>query len=268
MSMSSPEVLEALQCPSCRSDDPLSANDAATLLACPACGLEYPIRHGYIDLCPDYREKITPIQHLLQFRPMIRIYDNIWRPMGYFLTSDRSFPEDLRRITALMEPERHRLVLDLGCGPGNFTRSIAEYGKETKVVGFDLARQMLDRAVHLTRDARFSNVSYVRGNALSLPFRSGAFDAVICCGALQVFTNYEKALAEISRVLRVGGEFVCQTIAGPNTTPLWLRVSDRVMKLGYFHLEDLKHRLGNLQFNIVDEESSKVSYIFRAAKAC
>jgi hypothetical protein len=65
----------------------------------------------------------------------------------------------------------------------------------------------------------------------------------------------------------VGGEFVCQTIVGPASAPLWLRLSDRVMKFGYFHYDDLMRRLDRLRLNIVAEESSKVSFIFRAAKA-
>jgi SAM-dependent methyltransferase len=262
-------VLNVLQCPYCRTGRPATSNGGgpAAPLACQACGTGFPFRKGYLDLCPDYSEKVTPIQHLLQFPPMIAIYDNIWRPFGYFITSDRSFPKDLQRITEWIEPKRHRLVLDLACGPGNFTRSIASSGKDTAVVGFDLARQMLERAVRLTPETSFSNVCYLRGDALGLPFESGSFDAVVCCGALQLFTNYDRALAEISRVLRVGGEFVCQTIVGPKATPLWLRMADRVMKFGYFHYDDLTRRLSSLRLNIVDEESSKVSFIFRAAKA-
>lgn len=260
-----PEVLEVLRCPACGSAE-FADRAAVGQLSCEGCDARFPLQKGYVDLCPGLDEKITPIQHLLQFRPMIAIYDNVWRPFGYFLTSDRSFPEDLKRITALMEPERHRLVLDLGCGPGNFTRTIAESGKDTMVVGFDLARQMLDRAVQLTPAPPFSNVSYMRGSALALPFQSEVFDAVICCGALQLFTDYDQALTEISRVLKVRGEFVCQTIVGPTATPLWLRMADRLMKFGYFHLEDLKNRLSGLRLNIIDEESSGVSYVFRAAK--
>lgn len=236
-------------------------------MACDGCGAEFPTRDGYLDLLPDFDEKVTPIQHLLQFPPAIAIYDNVWRPLGYFMTSSRSFPEDLDRITKLMAPPSRKLVLDLACGPGNFTRSVAQSGNGTKVVGFDLSRQMLERAVRLTKGRQEeSNVVYIRGSALTLPFRSGAFDGVICCGALQLFTDYDKALAEISRVLQVNGHFVCQTIVGPAVTPFWLKMADRIMRFGYFHYEDLARQLKDLRLYVRDEESSKVSYIFRAEK--
>ena len=224
------------------------------------------MREGYLDLCPDYEEVITPMQHLLQFRPAIAVYDRIWRPFGYFITSSRSFHEDLNRITALMEPKKHKLVLDLACGPGNFTRSVAESGAGTIVVGLDLSRQMIERAVELTDRQSAKNVYYIRGSALSLPFKSNTFDGVICCGALQLFTNYDQALAEISRVLKIEGEFVCQTVGCPGDAPLWLRLADGVMRFGYFHLEDFKQQLSELQLSTLSEEHSKVSYIFRAKK--
>jgi len=228
--------------------------------------MAYPIARGYVDLCPDYQEAVTPIQVLCQASPMIAIYDNIWRPFGYFFTSSRSFPEDLDRITALMDPKPHQRVLDLACGPGNFTRNIARYSKDTKIVGFDLAKQMLKRAVDLSPVSEYANVCYMRGDALAMPFESETFDAVMCCAALQLFTDYDRALGEISRVLKPGGAFVCQTIVTRNTAPLWLRFADRILRFGYFRLDDLKDQLDRLHMNITEEESSKVSYIFRAVK--
>ena len=84
--------------------------------------------------------------------------------------------------------------------------------------------------------------------------------------ALQLFTNYNRVLAEIARLLKPGGSFVCQTIVTRSRAPLWLRAADRAMKFGYFKLDDLKDWLNRLQMVITYEESSKVSYIFRAMK--
>jgi SAM-dependent methyltransferase len=264
------EVLDILRCPVCHSGatTELRTNGSAIgSLVCQKCKSAFPLQNSFLDLCPELEEKITPIQHLLQFPPAILVYDNLWRPLGYRMTSGRSFPDDLDRITTLMQPERHRLVLDLACGPGNFTRSIANCGDDIKVVGFDLSRQMLERAVKLTEEQNLSNVCYMRGSALDLPFDPESFDAVICCAALHLFTDYDQALVEISRVLRVGGEFVCQTIIGPDEVPLWLRMAERVVKFGYFQLDDFKRQLSDLRLRVLEEESSKVSYIFRAVKS-
>src|SRR5207249_2847787 len=102
--------------------------------------------------------------------------------------------------------------------------------------------------------------------ALSLPFKPECFDAVICCGALQLFSNQDQAVGEIARVLKLNGDFVCQTTLGPRKPPLFVRVANRVLKFGYFYLDDLKDRLDRFNFDLLAEERSNINYIFRAAK--
>jgi ubiquinone/menaquinone biosynthesis C-methylase UbiE len=159
------------------------------------------------------------------------------------------------------------MILDLACGPGNITRRIARLAPESIVVGFDLSRQMLERAVRLTAKEGLRNVYYIRGSALSLPFRSEVFDAVTCCGALQLFQDQDQAMGQIARVLKTQGEFVCQTTLGPRKPPLWIRAADRLLKFGYFYLDDLKDRLYRYNFDLTVEERSNINYIFRAAKS-
>src|SRR5947199_6314269 len=158
--------------------------------------------------------------------------------------------------------KRQGLMLDLACGLRIFTRRIARLVPEYIVVGFDLSPQMLERAVRLTRRERLHNVYYMRGSALSLPFKSAAFDAVTCCGALQLFRDQDQAVGEIARVLKMHGDFVCQTTLGPRRPPLWIRMADRMLKFGYFYLDDLKERLYRLKFDLKAEESENINDIF------
>jgi ubiquinone/menaquinone biosynthesis C-methylase UbiE len=134
------------------------------------------------------------------------------------------------------------------------------------VIGFDLSPQMLERAVRLTKREALPNVFYMRGSALSLPFKTESFDAVTCCGALQLFSDQDQAVGEIARVLRMHGDFVCQTTLGPRKPPLYVRFADRMLKFGYFYLDDLKDRLDRFNFALIAEERSNINYIFRAAK--
>ena len=271
-----PEFLTAIECPYCGSDEKNwhSCNHSdhpfgsAGQLVCQGCRTVFPVRHGYLDMRGGKNyEQVTPIQHLMQFRPAVAVYEQVWRPFGYFLASKRSFSEDARRITALLQRRQPRLLLDLACGPGVFTRRLARTAKNSTVIGFDLSHQMLERAVRLTREDGLRNVLYIRGNAMSLPFRAETFDAVSCCGALQQFPDHDQALGEIARVLKVHGDLVCQTILGPRTPPLWVRAADRLLKFGYFYLDDLKQRLSHFHFDLVDEDQSRINYIFRAAKS-
>jgi ubiquinone/menaquinone biosynthesis C-methylase UbiE len=268
-----PEVLSVFQCALCQATDPVwsSFNHSEHLftgpgrLICRGCGTAYPVRNGYLDLHPGEPEPATPIQHLMQCSPIVAIYEELWRPLGYFIASKHSFPKDVDRIASLIE-RKHGLILDLACGPGTFTRRIARVAPESIVVGFDLSAQMLERAVRLTNKEGLRNAYYIRGSALSLPFRAESFDAVTCCGALQLFRDQDQAVGEIARVLKIQGDFVCQTILGPRKAPLWVRMADRMLKFGYFYLDDLKARLYRFNLDLKAEEQSYISYIFRAAK--
>ena len=93
-------------------------------------------------------------------------------------------------------------VLDVACGPGNFTRDFAEAAGKGAVVGLDASKSMLDVAV---RETQASNVAYVRGDAADLPFRDGTFDAVCCFAALYLIEEPMRAIEEIVRVFAPGG---------------------------------------------------------------
>jgi len=269
-----PEVFGTFQCAVCGSSEPVwsSSNHSHHIfgspgrLTCRSCGTVFPVRDGYLDLHPGDPEPVTPIQHLMQFPPIVAVYEDVWRPLGYFIASKHSFPKDVDRIAELIQ-RRHGMILDLACGPGNVTRRIARLAPQSIVVGFDLSPQMLERAVKLTAREGLRNVYYMRGSALSLPFKNGAFDAVTCCGALQLFQDQDQAVGEIARVLKAQGEFVCQTTLASRKPPLFVRMADRILKFGYFYLDDLKERLGRFNFDLKAEERSNINYIFRAAKS-
>ena len=79
-------------------------------------------------------------------------------------------------------------VLDVACGPGNFTREFAQIvGAGGLAVGIDASATMLARAVADT--TRPASVAYVRGDAEALPFRDASFDAVCCFAALHLFAD-------------------------------------------------------------------------------
>lgn len=91
-------------------------------------------------------------------------------------------------------------VLDVGCGEGQLSRRAAGLGAWT--VGVDPTAAQLVAAAE-----RGGDVRYVRSPAETLPFASGAFDAVVICLTLEHLDPFEPAIHEVGRVLAAGGCF-------------------------------------------------------------
>jgi ubiquinone/menaquinone biosynthesis C-methylase UbiE len=94
-------------------------------------------------------------------------------------------------------------VLDVGCGQGIDVAQYAAAG--ARVTGIDLTPHHAQLArSHLGALGLSGEV--VNGDAESLPFADASFDRVSSNGVLHHTPDIERALREISRVLRPGGE--------------------------------------------------------------
>jgi ubiquinone/menaquinone biosynthesis C-methylase UbiE len=92
-------------------------------------------------------------------------------------------------------------VLELGCGPGYFTRALAKNAAD--VLATDLSGPMLDRARNNLRS--LSNVRFQQANSEHTPFGADTFDTVLMANVVLILEHPEKAIGEAFRVLRPGG---------------------------------------------------------------
>lgn len=106
--------------------------------------------------------------------------------------------EAARDLVALAGVSPGRRVLDVGTGTGVAAQAAEDAG--ALVVGVDEALGML-RIGHAERPS----LRLAAGRAIDLPFRAGAFDAVVANFVVSHFTKYETALFDMARVLRSGG---------------------------------------------------------------
>ena len=174
---------------------------------------------GYLDLL-GARSPVPPTaaQRLMNTRLVPAIYERIWRRAGGALAMGMGPAREYELTRELLALEPGAIVLDVACGPGNFTRRFAdEVGADGLVVGIDASVTMLDRAVE---DTAAANVAYVRGDAERLPFRDGSFDAVCCYAAMYMFERPFTVLDELVRVLAPGGRVAVMTSLHRGPEPL------------------------------------------------
>jgi len=94
-------------------------------------------------------------------------------------------------------------VLEIGCGPGYFSRAIAAAVPEGSLVLFDLQLAMLDLARQ--RLPALANIHFTQGDASSLPFPEASFDAALLVLVLGEVPDQDRCIAEVARVLTKGG---------------------------------------------------------------
>ena len=111
-------------------------------------------------------------------------------------------------------------VLDVATGTGDLAFELARrVGPRGEVVGSDFAREMLARARDKARDAELG-VRFEWGNALELPYPEDGFDAATVGFGARNFSDLDRGLAEMVRVVRPGGRVVVLEITTPTRPPL------------------------------------------------
>ncbi len=109
-----------------------------------------------------------------------------------------------------MQIEPGYKVLDVGCGPGTDTITLARLvGPTGKVVGVDYDEAMIAKADQRAEEEGVSAwVTHRRGDVTSLPFEPGDFDSCRSDRLFQHLSDPEQALSEMTRVTKSGGWIV------------------------------------------------------------
>jgi ubiquinone/menaquinone biosynthesis C-methylase UbiE len=121
----------------------------------------------------------------------------------------RPFAEDLMDHAALRKGEH---VLDVACGTGIVSRlawsAVAPSGH---VIGLDLNPKMLDVA-RTVGQGDGASIDWIEGDAAAMPVPDFGFDVTCCQCGLPYFPDRPAALAEMNRVLKVGGRLVANVL--------------------------------------------------------
>jgi len=187
-----------------------------------------------------------------------RSLDSRFRAWGYERIRERllprfalmpSFSVELSNAVERLELKRGETVLDLACGQGNFSVELAKrVGPEGLVIGVDVSREMLRRAVRRRERAGVENLLLVRGDALNLPLRTGVLERLYCSGGLHQFPDLSRAITELRRVSLAGAHVALSGFAHlPDRTSFLQRVFQR-FEMDVVSLSDLGTQLESVGF--------------------
>ena len=138
------------------------------------------------------------------------------------------------------------MVIDLGCGSGAFTTSVARVaGEQGRVYAVDIQPAMLQQLKRKllkpeNRDIR--NIELKEASAYELPFADESIDLVYMVTVLMEIPDRGKALREIRRVLKPGGTLAVTEFL-PDPDYPWRSTVIKICQHEGFVLND---NLGNL----------------------
>jgi SAM-dependent methyltransferase len=180
------------------------------------------VSKGYLDLLDGSAaddegpaKNTGPIQAVWASSIGSMLYDNAQAISRRFLSS-------LQHPIEWLNIPQGGIALDVGCGPGSVTASLAHAaGPEGLALGVDISEPMLARAV---RAQAGPQVGFLRANAQQLPLRDQTVDAVVSIAVLQLIPDPTGALSEIARVLRPGGRLAVMVPIVRGAPELWRKL--------------------------------------------
>ena len=224
-------------CPTCKQDLELACDG----LSCRACATTYPTLSGIPDFIlvnlEESRNRSLRVVGKNDSRPLLdsmaSVYETWVYPAvcnlygGWHSTSLKQLTQDVADILG----SRDGLILDAACGPGTYGRRIASPSRT--VLGIDVCMSMLRRGARYVEREHIPNVHFARAMVEALPFRGGVFDAAICAGSLNHFSDVILALREINRTMKVGAPLAVMCFALINSGLIkYKSIRDRAEKGG------------------------------------
>ena len=135
------------------------------------------------------------------------VYDYVYPRFSHYQRLQTEVRDLVEAAVPARVERRDVRVLEVACGPGNFTCALAEAG--FSVTGLDSYAALVGVAKEKRRARHLANLAFrhgelTRGNT----FRDGAFDQVVSIHSLYVHPAPDRLLREACRVLKPGGHAV------------------------------------------------------------
>lgn len=122
-----------------------------------------------------------------------------------------------RKLETILADEK-AVVLDVACGTGELSLEL-KGGAKASVIGTDFCRPMLAIAKKKSASAA-SEIPFVEGDAMRLPFPDDTFDAVTIAFGLRNLADWEAGLVELRRIVKPVGRVIVLEFSSPSASGL------------------------------------------------
>jgi len=131
---------------------------------------------------------------------------------SYVTSKIHSSPEDLEYCLKLISPQKDWKAIDIATGTGHLALALAPHLES--IIGFDLTEEMLEQSLKVAKNRSIENYAVKQGDVHNIPYPEYTFDLVSVRIAPHHFHDIDKAIGEMTRVLKQGGYlFIEDTIA-------------------------------------------------------
>lgn len=165
--------------------------------------------------------------------------------------------------TKILQTTAGKIVLDVGCGIGEFTIKMAR--RATEVVGVDFSEEAIHRAKTNLKRVDRMNCKFKQADANQLPFPNARFDVVL--SRRGPVTSNIQSLSEAHRILRSGGTLMEITIGEKDKAKI-IKIFSRGQMFRQTERVALSKRrmLENVGFLIVEIKEYLATEIFRTVE--
>ena len=167
-------------------------------------------------------------------------YRDFWWNKGFLdLTAER------------LELHRYSNMLDVGCGQGHWTKTLAPYlAHDSKITAIDNDENWFESNAELEHHFKLSKIDFSLkyGDAENIPFENETFDFVTCQTVLIHLKNPKKALEEMTRVLKPNGLLLC---VEPNN------IVQTLTKNSISQNDSIEETLDHIKYRLIIEKGKK-----------
>lgn len=120
-----------------------------------------------------------------------------------------------RKAVKMLRPAEH--LLDVAVGTADLAMEIVRQDKASSVEGIDLSVEMMKIGEKKVEKAGMAAmIHFLEGSALEMPYEDASFEAVTCAYGVRNFSDLDKGLSEMFRVLKPGGQLMILEFSYPS----------------------------------------------------